>query len=117
MSLGSSRAVVSLKEGKAVATGGAYPLSIRQHGALALAEGVGNAVEHDGRACHLFPTGAELRRFAGAGGATVPTLIRLIVVLGILVGLGYGALWALANWGGPKEREITFTVPPDRIGK
>lgn len=47
----------------------------------------------------------------------VPTLIRLIVVLGILVGLGYGALWVLANQVQPKEREITFTVPPDRIGK
>lgn len=47
----------------------------------------------------------------------MPTLIRLIVVLCVLAGLGYGALWALANWVEPKAREITFTVPPDRIGK
>ncbi|MFG1479968.1 hypothetical protein V5F53_15110 [Xanthobacter sp. V4C-4] len=47
----------------------------------------------------------------------MPTLIRLIVVLGILVGLGYAGLWALANMVEPKPREITFTVPPDRIGK
>ncbi|WP_454915620.1 hypothetical protein [Xanthobacter sediminis] len=47
----------------------------------------------------------------------MPTLIRLIVVLCVLAGLGYGALWALANYVEPKVREITFTVPPDRIGK
>lgn len=92
-------------------------LSTRQHRALALAEGVGNAVEHDGGAWHLF----RERRSAAIRPArekpAVPTLIRLIVVLCVLAGLGYGALWALANWVEPKAREITFTVPPDRIGK
>jgi len=47
----------------------------------------------------------------------VPTLIRLIVVLLVLTGLGYAGLWALANLVEPQPREITFTVPQERLGK
>lgn len=47
----------------------------------------------------------------------MPTLFRLIVVLAVLAGLGYGALWLLANKIEPQSREISFTVPPERIGK
>ncbi|MGR7996155.1 MULTISPECIES: hypothetical protein [unclassified Xanthobacter] len=47
----------------------------------------------------------------------MPTLFRLIVVLAILAGLGYGALWALATMVEPQPRDISFTVPPERIGK
>lgn len=47
----------------------------------------------------------------------MPTLMRLIVVLAVLGGLGYGGLWALANLVHPQEREISFTVAADRIGK
>ncbi|MBB6306548.1 hypothetical protein [Xanthobacter tagetidis] len=45
----------------------------------------------------------------------MPTLIRIIVVLALLFGAGYAALWALANWVEPQEREITLTVQPERI--
>ena len=45
----------------------------------------------------------------------MPTLIRIIVVLALLFGAGYGALWALANWVEPHEREITVTVQPERL--
>lgn len=47
----------------------------------------------------------------------MPSLIRLLTVIGILAGLAYGGLWALANLIEPQTREITITIPPDRIGK
>lgn len=61
----------------------------------------------------------------GAGGAIrgpheearVPTLFRLLAVLAVLGGLGYAALWALANKVEPQEREIVFSVAPEKIGK
>ena len=47
----------------------------------------------------------------------MPSLFRLIVALGIIGGLVYGAMFALANFVEPKPREITVTVPPDRFVK
>ena len=47
----------------------------------------------------------------------MPSLFRLILVLGIIVGIGYGVIFALATFGGPKTREISVTVPPDRFIK
>ncbi len=47
----------------------------------------------------------------------MPTLFRLITVLAILGGLGYGAIWLLANYLDPQPRTITITVPQERIGK
>ncbi|HXW24298.1 MAG TPA: histidine kinase [Xanthobacteraceae bacterium] len=47
----------------------------------------------------------------------MPSLFRLIVVLGLLGGLVYGAMFALANFVEPKPREFSVTVPPDRFVK
>ena len=47
----------------------------------------------------------------------MPSLIRLIVVLAVLSGLGYGAIFALATLVDPKEREMTVTIPPDRLNR
>jgi hypothetical protein len=47
----------------------------------------------------------------------MPSLFRLIVALGLLGGLVYGAMFALANFVEPKPREITVTVPQDRFVK
>jgi hypothetical protein len=47
----------------------------------------------------------------------MPSLFRLIVALGIIGGVVYGAMFALANFVQPKPREITVTVPPDRFVK
>ncbi|HEY4775766.1 MAG TPA: hypothetical protein VIH40_13220 [Xanthobacteraceae bacterium] len=47
----------------------------------------------------------------------MPSLIRLLVVIGIIAGLGYGALFALATLVKPELREMTVTVPPDRFYK
>lgn len=47
----------------------------------------------------------------------MPTLIRLLAVLGVLFGIGYGIVWVLATQVEPQVREISFTVPQERIGK
>jgi hypothetical protein len=45
----------------------------------------------------------------------MPSLFRLVVVVGVLIGLGYGAMFALANFIQPKPREITVTIPQERF--
>lgn len=45
----------------------------------------------------------------------MPTLFRLLIILGILAGLGYAGLWALATFLPPESREITVPVPADRL--
>ncbi|MFL6811557.1 MAG: histidine kinase [Bradyrhizobium canariense] len=47
----------------------------------------------------------------------MPTLFRFLTVVGIIAGLGYGALFALANFVNPKPREMTVTIPPDKFLK
>jgi hypothetical protein len=47
----------------------------------------------------------------------MPTLFRFLTVVGIIAGLGYGALFALANLVNPKPREMTVTIPPDKFLK
>jgi hypothetical protein len=47
----------------------------------------------------------------------MPSLIRLLLVLGLLGGLAYGAVVVLALFVDPKPREITVTVPADRLNK
>ena len=47
----------------------------------------------------------------------MPSLIRLLIVLGIVGAIGYGAIFALATFVNPKPREITVTIPPDRFYK
>ena len=44
----------------------------------------------------------------------MPSLIRLLVVVGVLSGFAYGAVFALATMVTPKPREITVTVPQDK---
>jgi hypothetical protein len=44
----------------------------------------------------------------------MPSLIRLLVILAILGGIGYGAMWALANLVQPQPREMSVSVPLDR---
>jgi hypothetical protein len=47
----------------------------------------------------------------------MPSLFRLLIVLGILGGLGYGAIYFLAHVVEPHPREISVTVPPDKFYK
>lgn len=47
----------------------------------------------------------------------MPTLIRLVVVLAFLAALGFLAMFLLANFVGPNQRNITVEVPLDRVLK
>jgi hypothetical protein len=60
------------------------------------------------RACIAGP-GEELH--------PMPSLLRFLVVIGVIVGLAYAAIYALATMVDPKPREITVTVPPDKFVK
>jgi hypothetical protein len=45
----------------------------------------------------------------------MPSLLKLLLAVGILCGLAYGTMLALVTYVDPKTREITVTVPPDRF--
>ena len=47
----------------------------------------------------------------------MPSLFRFLVVVGLLGGLAYGAVFSLAHFVNPKPREITVTIPPDKFLK
>jgi hypothetical protein len=47
----------------------------------------------------------------------MPSLIRLLMVLGLLGGAAYGAMFALANFVQPKQREMSITIPQQRLTK
>jgi len=48
---------------------------------------------------------------------TMPSLLRLLAVIAILVGIVYGGLYSLAHFVQPKPREITVSIPPDKFFK
>jgi hypothetical protein len=47
----------------------------------------------------------------------MPSLIRLLMVVGLLGGVAYGAMFALATFVQPKQREMTITIPQQRLAK
>ena len=47
----------------------------------------------------------------------MPTLLRFLAIVGIIAGLIYAGILALATMGEPQPREITVTVPQDRFFK
>jgi hypothetical protein len=47
----------------------------------------------------------------------MPSLLRFLFVLGLVVGIGYFALYSLANFVKYKPREIVVTVSPDKFVK
>jgi hypothetical protein len=65
------------------------------------------------------PAGAG--RFRSAAGSrefvSMPSLIRLLMVVGLLGGVAYGAMFALANFVQPKQREMSITIPPQKLTK
>lgn len=40
----------------------------------------------------------------------MPSLIRFLTVIGVLVGLFYGAMFVLANYFEPETKEISKTI-------
>jgi hypothetical protein len=49
--------------------------------------------------------------------AFMPSLIRLLMVVGLLGGAAYGAMFALANFVQPKQREMSITIQPQKLVK
>ena len=47
----------------------------------------------------------------------MPSLLRFLLVVGVLVSIIYGAIYALASFIEPTPREITVTVPRDILTK
>lgn len=47
----------------------------------------------------------------------MPSLFRFFLVVAIIGGLGYVAVFALANFVELKPREITVTITPDKFLK
>jgi hypothetical protein len=45
----------------------------------------------------------------------MPSLFRLLFVLGLMGGFVYGAIFSLARFVEPKPREITITIPQDKL--
>lgn len=45
----------------------------------------------------------------------VPTLFRFLVVVLVLAGLGFAVIWALATFVEPQPREMTVTIPSNRL--
>jgi hypothetical protein len=56
-------------------------------------------------------------REAESGASGMPSLIRFLTVVGIIAGLSLAGMWALANLVEPQLREMTLTIPQDRLGK
>jgi hypothetical protein len=45
----------------------------------------------------------------------LPSLIRFILLIGILIGIGWGAMLALVTFVEPQQREMTQTIPASRL--
>jgi hypothetical protein len=47
----------------------------------------------------------------------MPSLFRFLTVVAVIVGVVYGAIFALANFVNPKSREMTINIPADKFLK
>jgi hypothetical protein len=64
-------------------------------------------------------TTREIRPF-GAGRrrtSIMPSLFRFLVFVGLIGGIGYVAVFSLANFVKYQPREIVVTIPPDKFLK
>jgi phage shock protein PspC (stress-responsive transcriptional regulator) len=47
----------------------------------------------------------------------LPSLIRFLVIVAVLVGLAYAGMLAIVAYVTPQPREMTQTIPPQRLNK
>lgn len=45
----------------------------------------------------------------------MPTLFRFLVTIGVIAGIVYGAMFALATYVEPKKGEMSVKVPLDKL--
>lgn len=61
--------------------------------------------------------GRDRERMVALSRMAMPSLFRFLIFVAVLCGLGWGTMYALANFVQPKPRDITVTIPPDRLAK
>jgi hypothetical protein len=49
------------------------------------------------------------------GDATVPVILRFLLIVGILAGCVYGGMLALVAFYEPEPREISITIPSSKL--
>jgi hypothetical protein len=47
----------------------------------------------------------------------MPTLFRLLTIIAVIVGIVYGAMYALATFVEPNIGEMTVRIPPERLNR
>lgn len=47
----------------------------------------------------------------------MPSLFRLLGVIGVIAAIVYGVMIALVAFVAPQPREMTYTIPPQRLNK
>jgi len=47
----------------------------------------------------------------------MPSLFRFLMAIGVVVGIVYAGMFALATMVEPQQRDMTVTIPPDRFVK
>ena len=47
----------------------------------------------------------------------MPSLFRFLVVVGVLAGLAYGAMFALVTFVQPQPRDMTQSLPASKLNK
>ena len=45
----------------------------------------------------------------------MPSLIRFLIVIGVLAALAWGGMYALVRFVEPQPREMTQTIPPGKF--
>jgi hypothetical protein len=45
----------------------------------------------------------------------MPTLFRLLMTIGVIAGVAYGAMFALVTYVQPKQGEMSVRIPPDKL--
>jgi hypothetical protein len=45
----------------------------------------------------------------------MPTLFRFLVVIAVIAGLAFAAMFALATFVNPEPREMTVTIPSNKL--
>lgn len=60
-------------------------------------------------------TADSVGHVAATAGEIMPSLMRFLIVVAILGGAGFAAVYWLANYVEPKPREMTIRVPADKF--
>ncbi len=45
----------------------------------------------------------------------MPSLFRFLIIVGVLAGAAYAGMWALATYVEPQPREMSQTLPANRL--